>query len=236
MLFNNISLADDWRTARMDSAGIAPDPAANPEAIVQVYSARAFNWRGIFGVHTWISVKPSNAKSFRVYEVIGWRVRQGQDAVSISNRPADGRWFNAVPEIIADLRGEGVDEVIKRIDTAARSYPYMREYTVWPGPNSNTFIAYLARAVPELKLDLPPTAIGKDYLTNGDFMAATPSGTGYQVSLFGLAGVLYGREEGLEVNILGLTFGLDPLDPALKLPLAGRIGPRQDVPATMMVN
>jgi hypothetical protein len=31
--------------------------------------------------------------------------------------------------------------------------------------------------------------------------------------------------EGLEVNLLGLTFGINPFDPALKLPLVGRIGP-----------
>jgi hypothetical protein len=32
-------------------------------------------------------------------------------------------------------------------------------------------------------------------------------------------------EEGLEVNLLGLTFGLDINPPALKLPGIGRIGP-----------
>jgi hypothetical protein len=57
-----------------------------------------------------------------------------------------------------------VDQLIKRIDKAAREYPYANEYTVWPGPNSNTFTAWIARAVPELGVDLPATAIGKDYL------------------------------------------------------------------------
>jgi hypothetical protein len=32
------------------------------------------------------------------------------------------------------------------------------------------------------------------------------------------------RREGLEVNLLGLTFGIDPLGLALKLPGVGRIG------------
>ena len=73
-------------------------------------------------------------------------------------------------------------------------------------------------------LDLPPTAIGKDFLPNGSLIAGAPSGTGYQVSLFGLLGVLAAIEEGVEVNILGLVFGIDPLDLALKLPMAGRIG------------
>jgi hypothetical protein len=214
----------DWRTASRESAGIAPDPETSPEAIVQVYGARAYSWRGAFGVHTWIAVKPENALEFTVYEVIGWRVMHGGTALSVSNRPADGRWFGNVPEVLAELRGDGVDDIIRRIEVAARSYPYMNNYRVWPGPNSNTFTAHVARAIPELKLDLPPTAIGKDYIPGGGVFAPTPSGTGYQVSLLGLLGVMVGVEEGLEVNVLGLTFGIDPKDVALKLPMAGRIG------------
>jgi len=214
----------DWRTASRESAGIAPDPAQHAEAIIQVYGARAYSWRGIFGVHTWIAVKPTKALEYTVYEVIGWRVRRGAPAVYISNRPADGRWFNSVPALLADVRGAGVDEMIRRVDAAARGYPYMDEYVVWPGPNSNTFVAHVARAVPELKLDLPPTAIGKDFLPGGALVAKTPSGTGYQVSLGGLLGLMVGREEGFELNLLGLTFGIDPTGPALKLPMAGRIG------------
>ncbi|UTW50934.1 DUF3750 domain-containing protein [bacterium SCSIO 12827] len=215
----------DWRTASREPMGIAPDPAVTKEAVVQVYAARAFSWRGIFGVHTWIAAKPTAADAFTVYEIIGWRARHGGSALVITEKEPDQRWFGAEPEIIADKRGAGVDDMIKRIDAAARAYPHARTYTVWPGPNSNTFTAHVARAVPELNLDLPPTAIGKDYLPEGGFAAKTPSGTGYQVSLFGLLGVMAGVEEGVEVNILGLTFGIDPKDLAIKLPLAGRLGP-----------
>jgi len=115
-----------------------------------------------------------------------------------------------------------VDELIKRIDKAARAYPYANEYTVWPGPNSNTFTAWITRAVPELGVDLPATAIGKDYLGRSVF-AAAPSGRGYQVSLGGLLGFAASGVEGLELNILGLNIGLGPS--GLKLPLVGRIGP-----------
>jgi len=34
-----------------------------------------------------------------------------------------------------------------------------------------------------------------------------------------------GWDEGIEVNLLTLNFGLEVLPPALKLPLVGRIGP-----------
>ena len=79
-------------------------------------------------------------------------------------------------------------------------------------------------AVPEAGIALPPTAIGKDYRADGQVFGRSPSGTGYQVSLFGLCGVTVGWAEGLEINILGLVAGLDIRRPALKLPGFGRIG------------
>jgi len=217
------AMADDWRTASRESVGIAPDPATHPEPIVQVYAARAWSWRGYFGVHTWISTKRANADSYQVHEVIGWRRYRGLPVVAVSARPPDGRWFGAAPDVILDLRGPEYEAVIDKIEAAVASYPYPDSYTVWPGPNSNTFVAHVAREVPELRLDLPPTAIGKDFL--GDTMVAeTPSGSGYQVSLLGLLGVMIAAEEGVEVNVLGLTFGVDPLDLAIKLPGIGRVG------------
>ena len=78
--------------------------------------------------------------------------------------------------------------------------------------------------MPELRLKLPPTAIGKDYLPGGAIVAMTPGGRGGQLSLFGMAGLLAGWDEGLEVNVLGLTFGIDLTQPGLKLPLVGRLG------------
>jgi hypothetical protein len=145
-------------------------------------------------------------------------------------RPADGYWFGNRPELLSDLRGEGVDEIISRIEAAVATYPYPGTYRVWPGPNSNTFTAHVLRAVPELKVDLPATAIGKDYLGT-QLMARTPSGTGGQVSLFGVAGVLAGVEEGVELNLLGLTFGINPKRLSLKLPMVGNIGPGGDAEA-----
>ncbi len=218
----------EWWNASREPTGTAPDPKKHPGAVAQVYAARAFSWRGAFGVHTWIAVKPSNAARYTVYEVIGWRVRRGEPAVLIHQEAPDREWYGARPEVIADIRGAGVDDVIRRIDAAARAYPYRDTYTVWPGPNSNTFTAWVARAAPELKLDLPATAIGKDWLdaSAGQVFARTPSGTGFQFSLFGVFGILAGVEEGVEFNVAGLTVGVDPLDLGLKLPGIGNIGLR----------
>jgi len=217
--------------ARRAPVGLAPDPKTTAEPVVQVYAARAVRWRGYFGVHTWVSVKRRNADEFTTYEVNGWRLRRTGTAVSVDQRAPDARWFGNRPELLADRRGEGVEELITRIEQAVESYPYADTYRVWPGPNSNTFVAHVLRSAPELRVDLPPTAIGKDYLDPW-FVARSPSGTGAQLNVFGVVGALAGLEEGIEVNVFGATFGVDPLDLSLKLPLAGRLGWPQPDPVT----
>lgn len=213
----------DWRTASQEPIGMAPDPATTPDAVVQVYGARTMGWKGAFGVHTWIAVKPAKARAYKVYEVIGWRLRWSDTVVVTRERAPDARWFGSEPELYADKRGEGVDALIERIEKAVQAYPYGKEYTLWPGPNSNTFTAWVARHVPELQANLPATAIGKDFM-GSRLVAAAPSGSGFQFSLAGLLGFTASSVEGLEVNLLGLTFGVDPFRPAIKLPIIGRIG------------
>ena len=224
VLSGQAPLGRDFRTADRSSAGLAPSPETTPEAMVQVYYARALNWRGIFGVHTWLATKTENAGEYLVHHVIGWRMYRGLPVVVSGPAIPDGRWFGNEPTLITELRGEVAAQAIPKILAAVSSYPYQKEYNVLPGPNSNTFVAYVGRQVPELKLDLPPTAIGKDYPINGSMVDRTPSGTGYQFSMLGLLGVAMGREEGFELNLLGLNFGVDFYRPALKLPFIGRIG------------
>lgn len=216
-------VAQDWRTASHAPTGLAPDPATTLEAVVQVYAARTWGWKGSFGVHTWVAVKPPEAKNYTVYEVIGWKLRWSGTSLAVTERSPDAHWYGNAPELLAEKRGTEAEALIPRIEAAIRAYPYANEYSVWPGPNSNTFTAWVSRAVPELKVDLPPTAIGKDFL--GDrIVASAPSGSGFQISLAGLLALTASGVEGLEVNLLGLTFGIDPFSPALKLPLVGRIG------------
>jgi hypothetical protein len=209
---------------RRDSSGQAPDAAITPEAVIQVYAARAVGWRGVLAVHTWIAVKRTGAEGYTRYEVMGWGVARGLPALRVNRAGPDDYWFGASPDKLVDRRGPDVDVLVDRVEAAIGAYPYPATYRTWPGPNSNTFIAHIGRAVPELALDLPPTAIGKDYLPNGRLVARSPGGRGGQVSLWGLLGGLVGWEEGVELNVLGLTVGVDLKEPALKLPVVGRVG------------
>ncbi|MFQ5847297.1 MAG: DUF3750 domain-containing protein [Candidatus Methylomirabilales bacterium] len=225
MVFSGtVHLGHDWRAVRWDSAGLAPDPAKTLEAVVQVYAARAFSWRGLFGVHTWIATKPAHAPHFTVHQVIGWRLFHGLAVVSSRPDIPDRYWGGNPPEILADLRDSEAADAIGKIMDAMEAYPYTHAYHLWPGPNSNTFTAYVARRVPELRLSLPVTAMGKDYPIHSGLVDRAPSGTGYQLSIYGLAGLLIAKREGIELNLLGLSFGVDPVRPALKLPFIGRLG------------
>lgn len=218
--------ADDaprsWRTAARHSSGIAPDPAEHADvAIVQVYSASTYGWRGLFADHPWIIFKRSGETAFTRYDVVGWR---GGRVVQRNYALPDGYWFGAQPEILVDQRGSGVDAMIGEIEAAIQSYPYADTYRSYPGPNSNTFLAHIGREVPSLRLDLPANAIGKDYRSIDRPVGVSSSGSGVQFSLLGLLGLSVGLQEGIEMNILGLDFGVDFNSPGLRLPFVGRLG------------
>jgi hypothetical protein len=164
MLFTLVSCASkDYRTASRESAGIAPLPAASREAVVQVYGASTWGWRGWFAIHTWIATKPANADSYTVYEVIGWRQHRGLPAMRIEQDLPDRYWYGERPRLLKDFRGEGAGKLIEAVDQAAKSYPWPDIYKAFPGPNSNTFTAWIAKQVPELGLELPFSAIGSGY-------------------------------------------------------------------------
>lgn len=157
------SSSKDWRTASRESAGIAPDPRVTNEAVLQVYGADTWGWRGWFAIHTWIAAKRTGESSYTVYEVMGWRQRRGLPVVRIEQDLPDRYWFGERPQLLKEHRGDGVDRLIASVDAAARSYPWPLTYKVFPGPNSNTFTAWIARHVPELGLALPFSAIGSGY-------------------------------------------------------------------------
>jgi hypothetical protein len=147
-----------------DSAGLAPAAASTAEPVLQFYRAAVYGWRGLVADHTWISAKASGASGYTVYQVIGWRRNRGLPVVTIERGIPDRYWWGAEPEVIAEYRGEGVDELIAGVDRAARSYPHAEEYVMWPGPNSNSFTAWVALEVPDLALELPWRALGKNWM------------------------------------------------------------------------
>lgn len=209
-----------WSQASWSSVGSLPEAADHPEARVLVLSARTGRWRGVFAVHSWIVLKPENGSRWTRYDVVGWG-----SPVRTNGWAPDGRWRGNDPTAVIDVRGEEAARLIPKIEAAVKDYPWRNagDYRAWPGPNSNTFVATVLRAIPEVQASLPANAIGRDYRPDF-YLGATDSGTGFEINFWGVAGIKIGWVEGIELNLIGLVTGLDIRHPAIKLPGVGRIG------------
>jgi len=108
-------------------------------------------------------VKEENADAYTVYEVISWRLRRYPTVVRASRDVPDRHWFGSAPKLLLDIRGAKAAALIPSVQQAVASYPYADQYTAFPGPNSNTFTAWIANEVPSLELKLPLRAVGKNY-------------------------------------------------------------------------
>ena len=205
------------------SYGYAPHPDDYHDAVIQVYAARTRGNKKALAVHTWIATKRNGASEYIISQIFGWRLSRRGTALDREPGVPDRAWARNEPALLLDLRGVDVEQLIDKVEVAIIAYPWKNEYTVWPGPNSNTFLAWIGLQVPELKLDLPATAIGKDWRPISRTFGKSPSGTGVQFSLYGLLGITAGFEEGIEINIAGLSIELDFKDLALELPGIGRV-------------
>jgi hypothetical protein len=210
-----------WRDADWSSAGLLPRAADAPDARILVFAGRTGGLKGAVAVHSWIVLKHANAGAWMRYDVVGWGNPVRQDGWA-----ADARWYGGVPSVVADVRGAEAAALIPKLEAAIADYPYARsgDYRLWPGPNSNTFVATALRAVPELGAVLPPNAVGKDFRGDGFYAGLTDSRTGIEINLAGILGLKIGWVEGIELNVLGLVAGLDIRQPAVKLPGFGRLG------------
>jgi hypothetical protein len=219
---------NSWRSADWSSTGTLPGAADDREAMVAIYAARSGRWKGVVAVHHWIVVKPADSETYVRYDVVGWG-----DPVRRNLRAPDARWYGNDPQVIREVRGAQAEALIGDIEAAIASYPWSGggSYRVWPGPNSNSFVAYVLRNVPGLGAEMDPTGIGKDYMGPGFRVGPTPSGTGWQVSAWGVFGAALARAEGLELHVLGATIGIDPQDMAIKLPGLGALGLRSGATA-----
>lgn len=210
----------NWRDANWTSSRILPDTAASKDARVVIFAAQTGGFKGAFAVHSWIVVKSTGAKHYDRYDVVGWGL-----PVRKNNYEPDGYWYSNRPEIVWQASGAAADALIPKIEAAIARYPYNVKggYRLWPGPNSNTFVASIMRSVPEIDAVLPANAVGRDYLGDDRFFAFDPAGDAH-VTLFGLLGFAIGVKSGFEVHVLGLVAGFDIRHPGIKVPALGRLG------------
>ena len=212
---------ESWHQADWSATNQLPSPRHHKAAIIRIYAAKSGRWKGIFATHHWIVLKRTGAAAYTRFEVVGWGTPVRRD-----NYPPDGKWYSNDPFIVHQENGPKAQKLIPQILSAIKSYPWRSRgsYQVWPGPNSNTFVACVLRKVPGLGAEMDARGIGKDYLGPGLQFATMPSGTGWQVSLNGLAGFGVSMREGIEINFLGTTLAIDFQDLAIKFPGLGKIG------------
>jgi hypothetical protein len=77
-------------------------------------------------------------------------------------RPEDG--VGGGPSRLAATWEGAAAERIARILSNAETYPYCQRYRYWPGPNSNTFVAWVLREA-GIEPRLGRRALGRGYLT-----------------------------------------------------------------------
>lgn len=148
------------------SEATAPDPTRHPDAVVRVYGADVWGFRGKFAIHTWVATKAKNAATYQIYQVIGWRQRRGRPVLSISEGNPDKPWYGSPAILLHERLGDEAETLIEQIRSAVDSYPFPDDYKMWPGPNSNSFVAWIGLEVPELGLGLPAKAIGQSWMEN----------------------------------------------------------------------
>lgn len=165
-------------------------------------------------VHHWFVVQGAG-------QCTRWEVWQDRDAGGTSwgylyrDLMHPDRGVGGGPAVVAaEWRGETARAVRAVLEEPPR-YPHRERYLAWPGPNSNTYAAWVLEQA-GVRHGLDPRAIGKDYL--GD------RGAGWELSRARLRceSPLVGLrvEAGcLELHLLCLTFGLDLREREVRTPV-----------------
>jgi hypothetical protein len=119
---------------------------------------------GAFAFHYWFTVvHPDSGKCDR------WEVWQRKNAGGISighvhcnlKSPDDGVGGGPA-QLAVEWNGDIAAKIVSILQNVPQEYPYRDRYLPWPGPNSNTFVAWVLRKA-GIEFILPWQAIGKDY-------------------------------------------------------------------------
>lgn len=209
-----------WRAADWTSSGLLPAAGADDRAAIYILGARTGGMKGAFSLHCWVVVKRPGATTYERYDKVGWG-----NPVRRNAYPADGRWYSNRPFVVHALHGGQAEAALPAVDKAIASYPFAKrgDYRIWPGPNSNSFVAHVVRAAPELGAHMPTNAVGRDYAPGIASLSWEADGSTLHGTLGGLLGFAVGFSSGIELQFLGLVAGIDFARPALLVPAYGRV-------------
>jgi hypothetical protein len=209
-----------WRAADWSSAGLLPPADADDDAAIYVLAARTGGLKGALSLHSWIVLKRPGAREYERWDKVGWGT-----PLRRNSRAADGRWYSNVPVVVKAVRGVEAETLLPKFERAVADYPYAQAggYRIWPGPNSNSFVAHVLREVPEFGAVLPANAVGRDFRPGIAAFDRAPDWSDFHLTLGGVLGIAVGRLSGIELHFAGLVAGIDLQRPALKIPGLGSV-------------
>jgi Protein of unknown function (DUF3750) len=208
--------------------GITVPSVPLPTCVVQLRYATLPHFLRAIAVHYWFVVGDPAARQWHRWEVWQTKDAGGQSLGHVHcdlRHPDDGVGGGAYR--LAAEWSDSAAQAIYAVLAQAQDYPYRDLYRAWPGPNSNTFVAWVLREA-GLHHALDPRAIGKDYVgLLGMQLSSRPAGAQVETPLLGVRVCL---RDGVEVHLLGLTCGLrwSPLE--VYTPF-GRLGLKTAAPA-----
>lgn len=187
----------------------APD---NSQATVLLLSGGLGHPMDQIARHPWFATRRAGENDWQLFEVGGG----GTMANPFDHRPY------VEPILHGVWRGRTAERGIACLEREAPKWKAALHYRFYPGPNSNTFGDVMLRRC-KLRASLPATSVGKDW--RGVIgVTRTTEGTGAQIET-PIVGLRVGLKEGVEIHIIGLSFGIDLWPPAIIVPLGpGRIG------------
>jgi hypothetical protein len=189
--------------------------------IVAVKSCRlSFDgaWYKGLAHHAWIDIHKAGDPKWLRIECAGSVFGVLFSDLDAEEARLDHRFDGHTVHLLGWLDGEAAHRAALAIEARAHELDafYGENYRLWPGPNSNTFVAEVARAAPDLGFVFDPNCIGKDYPGWID-VGLTASKTGVRLDTVPI-GVAVGLREGVEVHMLGLTAGITLDPPGISLP------------------
>lgn len=203
-------------TSLVTGCALRPSQVPDAEHLVMVKSVRLpdrhwLPWYTRWAEHVWVDWKCEGIWHRIEWDDIDYIRTYELDELAAF---ADERWERGVA-VHRTFDGPKAQRIVAKILVTAKRYPCVQGYRAWPGPNSNSFIDWLAREL-DMPLVLPPNAIGKDFVT-WVHAGVTTSDTGLEFESLPL-GIEVGLREGVEVHVLGIAFGVGLWPPSLKLP------------------
>lgn len=213
--------------ALLAAACAAPLPSSIPHdepfvvALKSVRIPRSYPWYTRFARHSWFDMKVGGEERWLRLEVFDTDGVVVRGSLTPERARADERWSRDV--VVEKLVvGADAERIARELQAVALEYEDDGRYHAWPGPNSNTFVERVGRAVPGFRFEQDHNAVGKDY--SGIVRAGgTSTGTGLELET-ALLGLQVGLSEGLELHVLQLTLGVALFPPALKVPFLPRLG------------